>query len=112
MKKQLLLSALALLGAGVIGGCCNCGSDGEEVMEVETVEIVPCQPGKNCPSKSHHHLRQKGPAKPAAPDASKNCGSNSSCTLQGRTAIADCGADHSSNSGEKSTSSGCGGENK
>lgn len=75
MKQQLLLSVLALLGAGVIGGCCNsCGSDCGEAVEVETVEIVPCPSGKDCPGKPHYHLRHKGTDKPASPCAA---GSNS-----------------------------------
>lgn len=104
MKKQLLLSALALLGAGALSGCCNCGSNGgdcDDFIAVEAIEVVPCPSKEKCKDKKHHHVRQKDCSKKTQKDNAGNS-SDSSCSVHGKTALADCGG-NCGNSGNGNT---------
>ncbi|MBQ9087723.1 MAG: hypothetical protein IJY46_02975 [Lentisphaeria bacterium] len=95
MKKQLLLSALALLGAGALSGCCsNCcsnGGDCDDFIAVEAVEVVPCPAGKKCKDGKHHHLRKKDSGQKMQKNNAGNC-TDSSCSVHGQTALANCGS--------------------
>ncbi|MBR7107498.1 MAG: hypothetical protein IKC89_03680 [Lentisphaeria bacterium] len=109
MKKQLLLSALALLGAGVIGGCCNCGSncgsnggDCDDFVAVEAIEVVPCPSKEKCRTKSHHHVRQKTKDQKGQNSDATNC-TDTNCSARKTGALASCGGNHDANTGNGNT---------
>ena len=105
MKKQLLLSALALLGAGVVGGCCNCGSNGgdcDDFVAVEAIEVVPCPSKEKCRDKQHHHVRQKTKDKKDQTGNAQNC-TDTACSANKSNTLASCGGNHGTDTGNGST---------
>ena len=114
MKKTLMLSAMALLVAGGVTGCANCcgsGSDCDDVVWIEAVEVTECpmcSKKHKCKTMHKHNknCKEVKSCRPAASCQDENCQEHkkekSGDALQVRsTACADTGkqGEHSGNAG-------------
>lgn len=101
MKKTLMLPALIFAVAGSVAGCANCnsccGDDCAEVVEVEAVEVIPCNDCKTkhkCKTMHKHDKNCKDLKKCSKTTACNHSGKEQdeqgTSRTQGQTA--DCGS--------------------
>ena len=112
MKKTLMLSAMTLIVAGGVAGCANCcGSDCDDVVMVEAVEVIECPmcAKKHKCKTMHRHNKNCKDVKACTPAAS--CSGNeckdekktetAGALAQNHTGNSENGKAHTGHSGEE-----------